>query len=200
MWTTDLPKVPGWYWRRYEHEQAYMEIVQVDVSDAGIVAHSHGNGSWVPTLQQPGVEWAGPLSVPLDARAKAEGKRQAVIAISSGSYDDYRCNYYYVADGFSWAKFAVEIDRRKRLLHPGRKKYTSSDEVVEQAMKALGCEPIKADLQLCVDEVRISYSGHGDESKANYDDINRFIDSLKDKESPFDARAAQIEEGGTRHD
>ena len=72
VWTTDLPKVPGWYWRRYEHEQAYMEIVQVDVSDAGIVAHSHGNGSWVPTLQQPGVEWAGPLSVPLDARAKAE--------------------------------------------------------------------------------------------------------------------------------
>ena len=69
VWSSEIPKVPGWYWRRYTYEQTYMEVVHVDVSGAGIVAHSNGNGSWIQTLQREGVEWAGPIALPLDARA-----------------------------------------------------------------------------------------------------------------------------------
>ena len=69
VWSSEIPKVPGWYWRRYTYEQTYMEVVHVDVSGAGIVAHSNGNGSWIQTLQREGVGWAGPIALPLDARA-----------------------------------------------------------------------------------------------------------------------------------
>ena len=69
VWSSEIPKVPGWYWRRYTYEQTYMEVVHVDVSGAGIVAHSNGNGSWIQTLQREGVEWAGPIAIPLDACA-----------------------------------------------------------------------------------------------------------------------------------
>ena len=76
VWSSEIPKVPGWYWRRYTYEQTYMEVVHVDVSGAGIVAHSNGNGSWIQTLQREGVEWAGPIALPLDAHAAQieEGK------------------------------------------------------------------------------------------------------------------------------
>ena len=69
VWSSEIPKVPGWYWRRYTYEQTYMEVVHVDVSGAGIVAHSNGNGSWIQTLQREGVGWAGPIALPLDACA-----------------------------------------------------------------------------------------------------------------------------------
>ncbi len=94
-WTSDKPKVPGWYWYR-ENQGApkFMTMVtEVFMTTRGLRV---SRGGPKETLESMAGEWAGPIAAPIDARA---------AQIEEG-LDDYPDGVYPVPPntGIDWTR------------------------------------------------------------------------------------------------
>lgn len=102
-----------------------------------------------------------------------------VITVSSGQYDEYRWSHYYIPEGFSWASVARELKKRKYLLNWQRPKHYAPEDVMDMALRSVGCEPVASVMSLHVDGF---YAEYDENDKPTYAAADRFIATVAVKE------------------
>lgn len=109
----------------------------------------------------------------MDVQPKPTNRK--ILMIESGQYEEYRQAYFYAPDDFTWPRLAEELEKRKYMISPLCPKPKVADDVMELALKCLGCEPVKPDFRVNFDNFHITY----DDDKVSYRPANAFIASLK---------------------
>lgn len=106
------------------------------------------------------------------------GTARKVLVVTSGANEDYREAHFYVPTNFSWAQVAEEVAARKRCLNAQGARRLDGEDLMSRALIAVGCERIKVDHAVCVDELHIDWD---EQDRVTYARVNAFIAQLKER-------------------
>lgn len=109
--------------------------------------------------------------------SQAEAGRK-ILTVESGAYDEYRIEYWYAPNNFSWACVAEQIKKRLHTMNPKRKNYNSADDLMRISLMAAGCKPVESHYSINIDDLRIDWDAR---DHITYESAHSFIAHLKEK-------------------